>query len=138
MTHTRTHTHTHRENDKFPKNQERKKIFTLQILEKPYSFTFPLVPPILPSLTSSPLPLLSQCTTDRSATEANERHLMSDTAHQTSGDRLHLQLTGYSFKKILVAAVTDLAGNTHDVMYITSTKEGEVSQYSLSSLPSLL
>ena len=60
---------------------------------------------------------------------------MSDTAHQTSGDRLHLQLTGYSFKKILVAAVTDLAGNTHDVMYITSTKEGEVSQYSLSSLP---
>ncbi|CAI8036121.1 Semaphorin-4E [Geodia barretti] len=126
MTHTRTHTHTHRENDKFPKNQERKKIFTLQILEKPYSFTFPLVPPILPSLTSSPLPLLSQCTTDRSATEANERHLMSDTAHQTSGDRLHLQLTGYSFKKILVAAVTDLAGNTHDVMYITSTKEGSL------------
>jgi hypothetical protein len=66
------------------------------------------------------------CTMGRSATDANDHHLMLDTAHQTSGDKLHLQLTGYSFKKILVAAVTDLAGNTHDVMYITSTKEGSL------------
>ena len=57
--------------------------------------------------------------------EANEYRLMSGTATQTNGHTPHLQLTGYSFKKILVASVPDLAGSIHDMMYITSSKESE-------------
>ena len=49
---------------------------------------------------------------------------MEDTVHQTSQMKLHLQLTGYSLKQILVATVVDVGGVSHDVMFIAGSKKG--------------
>jgi hypothetical protein len=64
------------------------------------------------------------CSTPRTAQEADKYHLMSGTVVQTSGHSLHLQLTGHTFQKILVATATDLAGVTHNIMYIASSTAG--------------
>ena len=65
-----------------------------------------------------------QCSSERTAQEANQLHLMADTVHQTHQDTLHVQLTGYTLKKILIARVRDVGGVSHDVMYMAGSKAG--------------
>ena len=56
--------------------------------------------------------------------EANRHHLMMGTVHQTSQTTLHLQLTGYTLKKILVTSVAGVGGVNYDIMFAAGVKDG--------------
>jgi hypothetical protein len=70
----------------------------------------------------NPIPLT--CPSTRPLSEANSYHLMYPFVTQSSGHTLHVQLTGYSLRKILVTSVMALDGVNYDIMFIAGTSRG--------------
>ena len=69
----------------------------------------------------------SQCEANsRTVDEARDIQLMESPVAQSNGPSPLLELSGYTFRKIVVDQVVDADGSRHEVMFVTAHKNGKL------------